>query len=111
RPRSPAQRAGDPGPLHRRSPRPRRGAAPPGLAPHDGRTAMKGRLAGLALVPPAMACRHTAKESSDEGGGVVGVGTAVATREPFPQAVNAIGTVSARPGRYAALSPPGPTRV
>ena len=72
---------------------------------------MKGRLPGLALVLLAMACRHAAKESSDEGGGVVGVGTAVATREPFPQAVNAIGTVSARPGRYAALSPPGPTRV
>src|SRR6266571_1766916 len=111
RARSTAQRARDPGALHRRSRRRRRGAARPALAHHDGRTAMKGRLPGLALVLVAMACCHAAKESSDEGGGVVGVGTAVATREPFPQAVNAIGTVSARPGRYAALSPPGPTRV
>ncbi|HEV8380869.1 MAG TPA: efflux RND transporter periplasmic adaptor subunit [Gemmatimonadales bacterium] len=71
---------------------------------------MKHRLHGLALVLLAMACSHEAKEAS-EAAGVVGVGTAVATREPFPQAVNAIGTVSARPGRYAALAPPGPTRV
>ena len=71
---------------------------------------MKHRLHGLALLLLAMACSHEAKEAS-EAAGVVGVGTAVATREPFPQAVNAIGTVSARPGRYAALAPPGPTRV
>src|SRR5262249_64968 len=32
-------------------------------------------------------------------------------REPFVQTVNVIGTVSARPGRYAALAAPGPTRV
>src|SRR5207247_6654556 len=82
------------------------GAGPPG-----GRSGVKGRLPGLALGLPARGWRHAAKGCSDGGGGVVGVGTAVATREPFPQTVNAIGTVSARPGRYAALSPPGPTRV
>ncbi len=70
------------------------------------------RLGGLALVILAAACRGRgeAKQSNEEAG-VVGVGTAVATRESFLQTVNAIGTVSARPGRYAALAPPGPTRV
>src|SRR3989441_995068 len=42
---------------------------------------------------------------------VVGAGTAVATSQPFPQIVRAIGTVAPRPGRFAELAPPGPTRV
>jgi RND family efflux transporter MFP subunit len=42
---------------------------------------------------------------------VTGVGTAVAEVRPFPQTVNAIGTVSSRPDRFAALAAPGPTRV
>jgi RND family efflux transporter MFP subunit len=45
------------------------------------------------------------------GQAVVGVGTAVATIGAFPQVVRAIGTVAPRPGRFAELSPPGPTRV
>jgi cobalt-zinc-cadmium efflux system membrane fusion protein len=68
------------------------------------------RLNALALMLLATACGREAKQTNEDAG-VVGVGTAVATREPFAQAVNAIGTVSARPGRYAALAPPGPTRV
>jgi RND family efflux transporter MFP subunit len=43
--------------------------------------------------------------------GVLGVATSVATVQPFPHVVSAIGTVSPRPERYAALAPPGPTRV
>jgi len=39
------------------------------------------------------------------------VGTAVATLQPFPQVVSAIGTVAPRPARFAELSAPGPTRV
>jgi membrane fusion protein (multidrug efflux system) len=39
------------------------------------------------------------------------VGTAVATLQPFPQVVSAIGTVTPRPARFAELSAPGPTRV
>lgn len=58
----------------------------------------------------AAACTGGAKENAEEAT-VTGVGTAVATQEAFPQTVNAIGTVGARPGRYAALAPPGPTRV
>jgi len=39
------------------------------------------------------------------------VGTAVATKQSFPQVVRAIGTVTARPGHFAELSAPAPTRV
>src|SRR5256885_11187966 len=41
---------------------------------------------------------------------VGGVGTAVATKRAFPQVVRAIGTVTARPGHFAELSAPAPTR-
>jgi RND family efflux transporter MFP subunit len=44
-------------------------------------------------------------------GGMVGVRTAPATVQPFPEIVNAIGTVSPRPGRFATLAAPAPTRV
>ena len=43
--------------------------------------------------------------------GVLGVSTSVATVQPFPHVVSAIGTVMPRPDRYAALAPPGQTRV
>lgn len=67
------------------------------------------------LVPPAvlvlaLACGG-AKQSNEEAPGVTGVRTSLVTKEPFQQTLTAIGTVSARPGRYAALAPPGPTRV
>jgi len=71
------------------------------------------RVALLSLVL-AGACRGGQKPAtggSGEGTAVVGVGTAAATLERFPQTIGAIGTVSARPGRYAALAAPGPTRV
>src|SRR3989442_597132 len=42
---------------------------------------------------------------------VGGVGTAVVTKQSFPQVVSAIGTVTARPGYFAELSAPAPTRV
>ena len=56
------------------------------------------------------ACKGGAKQGTDDAT-VTGVGTAVVTQEAFSQTVNAIGTIGARPGRYAALSAPGPTRV
>lgn len=65
----------------------------------------------LALGILALSCRSEAKRSNEAAAGLVGVGTALAAREPFQQTVSAIGMVSARPGRYAALAPPGPTRV
>jgi RND family efflux transporter MFP subunit len=68
---------------------------------------------GSALLALAVICAcHGSQKTADEGAPTVtGVRTAVATLEPFPETVNAIGTVSARPGRYAALAAPGPTRV
>jgi membrane fusion protein, heavy metal efflux system len=68
------------------------------------------RATPLALLVLAMSCRSEAKPAN-AASGLVGVGTALATRGPFQQTVSAIGTVSARPGHYAALAPPGPTRV
>src|SRR2546423_6269646 len=64
-----------------------------------------------AIVALAFGCGGEAKPASDETPGVGGVGTALATKEPFQQTVTAIGMVNARPGRYASLAPPGPTRV
>jgi RND family efflux transporter MFP subunit len=45
------------------------------------------------------------------GGGGVQAGTAVATVQAFPQLVSAIGTVTPRPGSFAELAAPAPTRV
>ena len=42
---------------------------------------------------------------------VGGVGMAVTTKRSFPQVVRAIGIVAARPGHFAELSAPAPTRV
>jgi RND family efflux transporter MFP subunit len=64
-------------------------------------------LAGL------LAC-HRAGESDEagaSGAAVVTAATAVATLREFPQLVRAIGTVTPRPGRFAALAAPAPTRV
>jgi len=41
----------------------------------------------------------------------VGAKTAVATTQPFAQVVSAVGTVTPRPGRFAELAAPAPTRV
>ena len=43
--------------------------------------------------------------------GVLGVATSVAMVRPFPHEFSAIGTVTPRPDRFAALAPPGQTRV
>ena len=65
----------------------------------------------LAIVVAALsACKRGSNEAA-EAPSVAGVRTAVVTREPFAVSVNAIGSVSARPDRFAALAPPGPTRV
>jgi RND family efflux transporter MFP subunit len=42
---------------------------------------------------------------------VVGAKTALATAQPFAQVVSAVGTVTPRPGRFAELAAPAPTRV
>ena len=52
-----------------------------------------------------------AAESSGESAAVVGVRTAVVTRQSFRETIDALGTVAARPGHIAELSAPAPTRV
>lgn len=71
-------------------------------------------LLGVALAGLSAACGRGGDQASGEGNGepgMVGVGTSVATVQPFPHVVSAIGAVSARPERFAALAAPGPTRV
>lgn len=68
----------------------------------------------LALAGIGVACGSGASGSGQNVSrepGVLGVSTAVATVQPFPHVISAIGTVTPRPDRYAALAPPGPTRV
>jgi RND family efflux transporter MFP subunit len=68
---------------------------------------------GIALAGIGVACGGggDGQQASDAEPGVMGVATTVARVQPFPHVVSAIGTVSPRPERYAALAPPGPTRV
>jgi RND family efflux transporter MFP subunit len=63
-------------------------------------------------------CAACAKSSSDEGEGtsgeiqpVVGARTAVVSVRPFVETVAAIGVVTQRPGHFAAMAAPAPTRV
>ena len=69
----------------------------------------------LSVVTLALlAACHRGEGSSEEGAAasaVVTAATAVATLQDFPQLVRAIGTVAPRPGRFAALAAPAPTRV
>ena len=67
------------------------------------------RRLALALALAAVACKK--EGASEEGHAVVAVRTAVATRVPFAHVIGALGTVAPRPGRYAELSAPAPTRV
>jgi membrane fusion protein, multidrug efflux system len=75
------------------------------------------RLAGFGLILAglgAAACGRggaSGQQASAADPGVSGVATNTVTVQPFPHVVNAIGTVSPRPGQYAALAAPGPTRV
>jgi RND family efflux transporter MFP subunit len=68
---------------------------------------------GIALVALGAACGGGDEEGRQASGepGVLGVSTSVASVQPFAHVVSAIGTVAPRPERYAALAPPGPTRV
>jgi len=71
----------------------------------------------LALCPALLLLMGCARKGEEEGGGdkevkaVVAAKTAVASVEPFTHTISAIGSVVARPDRYAALSAPAPTRI
>ena len=67
--------------------------------------------AALALAACRSERQASAADTPPSEQTVGGVGTAVATKQSFPQVVRAIGTVTARPGHFAELSAPAPTRV
>lgn len=68
-------------------------------------------LAGCASAMLFAACGDGEADGEDTTTPVVTASTAIARVEPFTHTISAIGTVVARPGRYAALSAPSPTRV
>ncbi len=68
------------------------------------------RIAVVCLVAAAFGCRKSAGDSGDPNA-LVNVKTAVATIEPFAETISAIGTVNARSGHIASLSPPAPARI
>src|SRR5256886_2129485 len=110
-----SERALGAGPLHRR----RRGGEhrrSGRSAPRRDRPAMITRAPLLAAALALAACRgeRQASAAADTLPGEPAAGavrTAVATLQPFPQVVTAIGTVTPRPAHFAELSAPGPTRV
>jgi RND family efflux transporter MFP subunit len=68
----------------------------------------------IALAGISVACGGGGSGSGQDVSrepGVLGVSTSVATVRPFPHEFSAIGTVTPRPDRFAALAPPGQTRV
>jgi membrane fusion protein (multidrug efflux system) len=70
----------------------------------------------VAVSGVLLACRHErgANAAADTTVGdptVVGAHTATATTQAFAQVVTAIGTVTPRPGHFAELAAPAPTRV
>lgn len=64
----------------------------------------------VAMLALTIGCRKDAGGAATEKP-VVAARTVVATVEPFTHIVSAIGTVVPRPGRYASLSAPSPTRI
>ena len=68
------------------------------------------RIAVVCLVCVAFGCHKSAGDSGDPSA-LVKVKTAVATIEPFAETISAIGTVNARSGHIASLSPPAPARI
>src|SRR5207249_8742663 len=70
-------------------------------------------MAALAAFGIGCGGSHAASDAAQASDAPAGVqaGTAVATVQAFPQLVSAIGTVTPRPGRFAELAAPGPTRV
>src|SRR5881397_4033641 len=70
-------------------------------------------MAALAAFGIGCGGSHAASDAAQASDAPAGVqaGTAVATLQAFPQLMSAIGTVTPRPGRFAELAAPAPTRV
>lgn len=67
------------------------------------------RILALTLMMLAAACRKDAAESDTQA--LVQVKTATVAIAPFADIISSIGTVSARAGHIASLSPPAPARI
>lgn len=66
----------------------------------------------IALAGISAACGSSGSEQDvSREPGALGVATAVAMAQPFRHEISAIGMVLPRPDRFAALAPPGQTRV
>ena len=63
----------------------------------------------VAIVAVGLGCRS--KDSSEDASALVQVKTTVAEMQPFAEVISSIGTVSARSGHLASLSPPAPARI
>jgi len=69
------------------------------------------RIACLFLIVLALGCNKSGSDAGADPNALVQVKTAVATIEPFAELISSIGTVNARSGHFAALSPPAPARI
>jgi len=67
------------------------------------------RVLALTLMTFATACRKDSAESDTQA--LVQVKTATVAIAPFADIISSIGTVSARAGHIASLSPPAPARI
>ena len=63
------------------------------------------------LLALALACKGKEEAPAETTKSVVAANTVTASIEPFTHTVAALGTVVSRPGRFAALSAPSPTRI
>ncbi|MGZ3330926.1 MAG: efflux RND transporter periplasmic adaptor subunit [Gemmatimonadaceae bacterium] len=68
------------------------------------------RITSLVLIAIVLGCRKSGSDAGDPNA-LVQVKSAVATIEPFAELISSIGTVSARSGHIASLSPPAPARI
>ncbi len=75
------------------------------------RTTVRWPLLMVAAASLATGCKKDAGEADSAVTPVVAANTVTASIEPFTHVIAAIGTVVSRPGRYAALSAPSPTRI
>ncbi|CAN5332575.1 efflux RND transporter periplasmic adaptor subunit [soil metagenome] len=77
-------------------------------------TQTAGARQALGLMAASLLCLSSCKKAEPEAEAVkpvVAASTVIASVEPFTRTVPAIGKVVSRPGRYAALSAPSPTRI
>lgn len=83
------------------------------MTAHPTARARRARYLGAALLLSVAGCKKKGADDAEakEATPVVAARTVTATIEPFVRTMSAIGSVIARPGHFAALSAPSPTRV